>query len=150
MRTTLLVFHVLGAATWLGANITQAVASPQFIQAGGEAAARWWRTTVYMGRVLYPSAAIVILLSGIFLVITSEGGYQFSDGFVSVGFAMIVIGIVIGITIFRTRGAKAAELREAGDAAAAAGPEATIRNFGILDTVLLIITIVAMVSRWGI
>lgn len=150
MRTTLLVFHILGAATWLGANVTQAIATPQFVKAGGETTARWWRTTVLMGKALYPAAAVVLLLSGIFLVVTSNGGYSFSDPFVGVGFAMIIIGAVVGVTVFGPRGERAATLRETGDATGALVPEGVIRRFGTFDTVLLVITIVAMVSRWGV
>lgn len=150
MRNTLLVLHILGAATWLGANITQAIATPHFVKAGGEAAAQWWKTTVAMGRVLYPPAAVLVLISGIFLVTTSDGGYQFSDWFVSVGLAMVIIGTIVGITVFGPKGERAAELRAQGDSTGALAPEAAIRNFGMLDTILLLLTVVAMVTRWGI
>ena len=150
MRNTLLVLHIVGAAAWLGANITQAIATPGFVKAGGEPAANWWATTVRMGKVLYPPAAAVVLLSGIFLVVTSDGGYQFSDAFVGVGMAMVVIGAVLGVTVFGPTGEKAAGLRRAGDDAGAQITEAKIRRFGTIDTVLLVLTIVAMVTRWGV
>lgn len=150
MRTTLLFLHVLGAGTWLGANITQAIAAPQFVKAGGETAARWWQMTVRMGRVLYPPAVAVILLSGIFLITTSNGGYEFADRFVSVGFAMVIIGGVLGVTYFGPRGERAAERRQSGDAAGAAPIEQGLARVGLLDTALLVITILAMVSRWGV
>lgn len=99
---------------------------------------------------LYPPAAIVILLTGIFLIVTSNGGYQFSDRFVGVGFAMVIVGAVLGTTYFVPRGEKAAALRAAGDANGAVPVERGISRLGMLDTVLLVITIIAMVSRWGV
>lgn len=150
MRTWWPVLHVIGAGTWLGANITQAVATPGFVKAGGVTAARWWETTVAMGRVLYPPAAVAILVSGIFLVLTSNGGYRFSDLFVTIGFAMVVVGGVLGSTVFGPAGKQAAERREAGDAAAAVSVERRLRRVGLIDTVLLLVTITAMVWRLGV
>lgn len=150
MRTWLLILHVIGAGTWLGANLTQAVAMPGFVRKGGEAAVQWWRTTAKMGKVLYPPAGVVILVTGVLLVTSSNGGYTFADPFVSVGFAAVIIGAVLGITYFGPRGERAAARRAEGDEAGAEPIEGGIARMGAVDTAVVVVAIVAMVSRWGV
>jgi hypothetical protein len=147
LRTTLLVIHILAAAAWFGANVTQAVVTPHFVRAGGEPAARWWRATVQMGRVLYMPAGIIVLVTGVFLV--TSGPYSFADLFVSIGFLAVIVGVVLGIVVFGPRGRRAAELHESGDSAAAVPVERSIAGFGALDTVVVAVTILAMVAKWG-
>ncbi len=147
MRTTLLVLHILAAASWFGANVTQGVVTPHFVRAGGASAAQWWRATVRMGRVLYMPATIVVLVSGIFLV--TSGPYGFADLFVSIGFLAVILGAVLGMAVFAPRGRRAADLHESGDSALAAPVERSIAGFGAFDTVVVAVTIVAMVSKWG-
>ncbi|CAN5900846.1 hypothetical protein BH23ACT5_BH23ACT5_12130 [soil metagenome] len=148
MRTTLLFFHIAAAAAWFGANVTQMVVTPHFAKAGGESAARWWRATVDMGRFLYMPASIIVLVTGILLV-TTQPAYSFADLFVSIGLLAVVIGVVLGIAVFAPRGRKAAEFHDRGEAASASSVERAIAGFGAFDTLVLGVTILAMVSKWG-
>lgn len=147
MRSLLLVLHILGVAVWLGANVTQAVVTPRLSRGGGEVAARWWETTVAMGRVLYPPAGFLVLLTGIGLVLST--GYSFSDAFVAVGFVAVIVGIVLGITVFGPRGARAAQLHRGEGGEEVAGVQRTIAQFGVVDTLVLVTAVVAMVMKWG-
>lgn len=149
MRSTLLVLHILAAGTWIGGNVTQLVVTPWARKMGGGFAANWMRATVRMGRLLYTPAAIVALLTGIWLVIDSSV-YDFEHAFVVIGVATVVIGGALGGTIFGPQGERAAELHEAGgDAGELAAVHSRLWRFGLLDSALLVLTVVAMVNRWG-
>lgn len=149
MRTFLLVLHIAAAATWFGANITQAVVTRRFAAEGGAPAASWMASTVALGRFLYMPAGILVLVSGVVLVLDSDV-YTFGSTFVTIGLTVIVIGIVLGIAVFGPRGARAAEAFSAGDDVRGRSIAGGIAAFGALDTGLVLLAIVAMVGRWGI
>ena len=92
--------------------------------------------------------ALVILITGIFLVLEIDA-YGFGTRFVTVGFAMIVIGAVLGVVVFERSSNEAAEAIEAGDEGRIKATVSRIAGFGALDTVLLLLTIAAMVTRWS-
>ena len=100
MREILLIIHILGAGTWLGANVTQAVVTPKLRAQGGIAAAAWMKSIAMMGRVLYTPAAIIILVTGFWMVLDSDV-YDFEQAFVVIGIVAVVI----------ERGARHAHLR---------------------------------------
>jgi uncharacterized membrane protein len=149
MTEGLLVLHILGVAAWLGANVTQFAVNGSMIEDRGPVAARWLRTTALMSKTLYMPAAMLILVTGILLVITSDGDHAFSDPFVSIGFLMIVVGAVVGAVVIAPQAERAADAIDADDGDTANSALARIRQFGSIDTVLLIVTIWAMASKLG-
>lgn len=142
-----LFLHVLAAGTWLGGNVSRFVLNRRFVEEGS-GLATFLRGTVDMGTRQYTPAAIILLITGIWMVAENDV-YGFSEAFVSVGFAMVIIGGVLGGTVFGPRGREAASLRDAGDEAGARAVENRLTAFGLLDTVLLVITIAAMVWSFG-
>jgi uncharacterized membrane protein len=52
-----------------------------------------------MDMVLVTPGAVLLLLAGIYLVLSSDGPYEFSDGFVGVGLlaVIVVLGLLHGI-----------------------------------------------------
>jgi uncharacterized membrane protein len=148
VRDVLLVLHIVGVAAWLGASVTQFVANGPFIQAGGSVAVAWLRTQDRLGRVLYPPAAVLVLLTGIGLVLDSDV-YGFGSVFVTIGFAVVVISAVLGTVVFGPRYTKAAEAIEAGDDAGGRAIATTAMPAAYIDVALLIVTIAAMVGKWG-
>ena len=149
MRDALLIIHILGVATWFGANMVQMFVTPRMSRTGDAAAAEWQRTVVAMGKMLYPVAAVAILLTGFGLVGTSDGAFSFSDTFVIVGIVMVVIGAVLGVAILGPQGEKAAAAYTSGDGASGTAIVRKIAGVGALDTALLIVTVSAMVMKWG-
>lgn len=145
-RNILLVLHIAGAGTWLGANVVQAVVSPAAARFGKEALAGWFRLTSVLARRLYIPAAILILVTGVLLVLDNEA-YGFGSTFVTIGMAMIVVGAVLGMTVFGPGGDAAAAAVESGDASRIRSAVARITRWGIVDTVLLLATITVMVLR---
>ena len=142
----LLVLHIAGAGTWLGANIVQAVVPPAAARDGSSTLAGWYRLSSVLASRLYMPAAILILITGILLVIENEA-YGFGSIFVTIGFAMIVVGAVLGMVVFGPGGDAAAEAVESGDEARIRSAVARLTRWGLIDTLLLLFTITAMVMR---
>lgn len=148
LRDALLILHIAGAGTWLGANIVQAVAPPMAARQGVEATAGWFRIAGRLSKRLYMPVSILLLVTGIFLVLGDEA-YTFGSLFVTIGFGMIVIGALLGIFVFDPGSEAAAQAVEAGDQSRIRAATARITAFGTIDTLLVLFTISAMVLRWS-
>jgi hypothetical protein len=106
---------------------------------------------VTRGSRLYNAAGALVLLSGIALVLTSNGTYSFGDAFVIVGFAMLIVGGAVGGGVLGRGNRRASVLYEEGGQSAELPPlQKRLVMWGIIDTVLLLLTILAMVYRWRI
>lgn len=148
MGTTLLVIHILAAGAWFGTNVVQFLINPRLRTYPPEIGSWWLRRTVAFGTRIYTPAAIVLLITGVAMVI-DNAAYEFSSTFVTIGFTMVVIGAALGMFVFGPRGEAAAAALEAGDAEQVRQITASLAGFGALDSVLLIVTIVAMTAKWG-
>lgn len=148
LRDILLVLHIAGAGTWLGANVIQAIAPSMTSKQGPQAVAGWYRVAADLGTRLYMPAAILILGSGIWMVL-SDDAFSFGSPFVTIGFAMIVIGTLLGIMVFTPGSHRAAQAVESGDQSAIKAASGRLAVFGTIDTLLLLFTITAMVLRLG-
>lgn len=148
MADFLLWLHIAGAGTWLGANIVQAVVPPLAAVQGTEVAAGWFRIGRALGTRLYMPAGVVVLVTGIGLVLDSDT-YGFGEPFVGIGFATIVIGVILGNVYIDRAAASAAEAVESGDSGRIRQAAARLGTWGAIDTVILLFTMYAMVSRLG-
>lgn len=144
----LLVVHIAAAGTWLGANIMQAMVPSLAARQSPQAVAGWYRVTGRLSTRLYMPVSILLLITGIWMVLVSET-LTFADVFVSIGFAMIVIGALLGKFIFEPGSERAAQAVESGDKSAIKAAAGRIAGFGTADTLLLLFTITAMVLRLG-
>jgi hypothetical protein len=149
LRDFLLILHIAGAGTWLGANIVQALAPSLAARQGPAARAGWYRIAARLSTILYMPAAILILATGIFLVLGSEGAFSFGSTFVTIGFAMIVVGALLGIFVFDRGSERAAAAIDGGDEPAIRSATTRLAGFGVLDTDQLLFTISTMVLRLG-
>lgn len=147
-RQILLVLHIAGAGTWLGANVMQAVVPPMAARAGGATLASWYRITAGLGKRLYIPAAVLILVTGVLMVLENDA-YGFGTRFVTIGFGMVVVGAALGSLVFEPGGVAAAEAIESEDQSAIRRHVAKLTRFGLIDTLLLLFTITAMVLRWS-
>lgn len=150
MHTALLVIHIIGVALWLGANGVQAFLSPRVAKAPAEARTWWVESQGAMAKVLYSVAGVLILITGIWMVLLKSTPWEFSDPFVSVGFAAIIVGVVLGIVVFGPGSRQIADAIRSGDEAREKALDSRLAAFGILDTLIVIVTIVAMVGKWGV
>ena len=148
MRQTLLVLHIIGVAAWLGGNLVLAFVGPRIGSAEATTRVWWAETQGAMARVLYNIAGILVLVTGVGLVLQSDF-FEFSNMFVSLGFLAVIIGAVLGMVVFGPGSrALAAAIRD-GDAEAERTVSARLTAFGVLDTLVVVVTIVAMVAKWG-
>lgn len=148
MTETLLILHILGAATWLGAGIYNSFLGPRFVAAGGPAAGAWVRIVGEASTRFFMPAAILTLLTGIGLVATNDA-WGWGDLFVTVGFVAVIAGAVIASVVLGPATKEAVAAMEAGDipTAAAAGQRAAM--WGRVITVLLLVALVFMVLKTG-
>lgn len=142
----LLVLHIVGAGTWLGANVVQAVVPPIAARKSPEVLAGWYRITSVMATRVYVPAAILILITGVPMVLDNDA-YGFGSLFVTIGFGMIIVGALLGQFVFGPGGEAAAEAVESGDPGAVRSAVGSLTRYGLIDTLLLLFTITAMVLR---
>lgn len=147
-RNLLLVVHIAAVGAWLGANIVQAIV-PGLIGAESAAAAAWFRVTEKMSKALYIPAGVIVLVTGVLLVLNSEA-YGFGSVFVSIGFAAVVVGAVLGSVVFGPKSRAIADALDSGDVTLANRLRAATGRFGVLDTLILLFTIYAMVAKLGV
>lgn len=149
MRDLLLVLHIVGVATWLGANMVQFLSTKRLVAQGSQVAAAWTGMTLLWGRILYMPAAILVLITGTWLVIDSEWA-EFSHTFVSVGFTVIIVSAILGMVVIAKTARRAISAFGAGDDAAGNAEINKLIPWAALDTVLIVIAIFAMVGTWGV
>jgi len=145
---TLLVFHVLSAATWIGASFYNAFLGPRFAAAGGPAAVAWIKAVGEAALKFFMPAAVLTLLTGIGLVL-SDDAFDWGDLFVSIGLAVVIVGALIASFALSpaTRAALAAV--ESGDFAAAGAAGRRAANWGRAISLLLVVAVVVMVLKTG-
>jgi hypothetical protein len=147
LRTFILTLHIAGAAAWLGANFVQMVLAPRFAKASNEVAAAWTRQTIWLGERYYTTAGVLILITGTILVV--DGDWRWSTEFILLGIVTVFIGGILGITVFAPLAQKRVNALEAGDDASAGDAMQKIIPWAVVDTLLVLLTVLAMVDRWG-
>jgi len=146
LRDILLVIHIACAGAWFGANVLQAVVPGMVAKQSVAAAAGWYRVAGGLSKKLYMPVSILILATGTWMVLLDDS-VSFGSVFVTVGFAMIVIGALLGILVFDKGSEKAAQAIESGDKARVKKAVGRIARYGTIDTLLLLVTMTFMVLR---
>jgi hypothetical protein len=146
-RTIVLALHIASVGGWLGANFVQAVLSPRFAKETDAVAAAWTRQTIWLGERYYSVFGALVLITGVILVI--DGDWSWGTEFIWLGVATVVIGGVLGIAVFAPLAHRRATALETGDAAGAQAAMQRIIPWAVFDTILVLVTVVAMVHRWG-
>lgn len=147
MRDLLLWLHIIGVGTWLGANLTQAFVGPK-LMANRETAPGWLRAIEKASRPLYGGASGLLLISGIILVIISDGAFRFSSLFVTIGFAVVIIGGALAGLVFGRKTKQMIGLYDSGQDAQVPAIYRSLSTWGIIDSLLIVVAILAMVSKW--
>jgi len=149
LREILLVLHIAAAGTWFGANIIQAVVPSMAARQSPQVAAGWYRVAGRLSSRLYMPVAILLLFTGIWLVLDSDV-FSFASTFVTIGFAVIVIGALLGKFVFEPGSERAAQAIEGGDQGAIKAAAGRVATFGTIDTLLVLFAITAMVLKLGV
>ena len=144
MREVLLLFHILGAAAWIGGGIYSWAGYTRLLRsdfAGGSIPTLDRVSQWYFG-----PAAGVTLISGVLLVFTQEA-WGWGDGFVLIGLGAFLFSAIwqglVGSKVEK-RVAAAAEGGEDLDGAVAA-----FNRNATVDVAVLVIVVWAMVSKLG-
>lgn len=148
MRNGLLILHIIGVAVWLGGNVVMAFVGPRTASAPTDVRLWWAESQGAIARVLSNIAGILVLLTGIGLVLDSDF-IDFSEPFVGIGFLAIIVGAVLGMAVFGPGTRALAQAIKDGDAAAESSITSRLTVFGIIDTLVVVVTIGAMVGHWG-
>ncbi len=149
LRNSVLALHIIGVAAWLGANAVLAFAAPMNNSAEAPVR-RWWaQLQQKMGRVYYTVAGVLVLLSGIYLVIDNEF-IKFSDAFISIGFVVVLIAILLGIFVMGPGTEELIKTIDEGDKSREASINNRLAAVGLVDSLLVLLAIFAMVAKWGV
>lgn len=149
MYQFLLFLHIAAAATWIGAAVRQLAEAPVVRSGQPAARAMWHRSQVAMGTRLFAPAAVIVLISGIWMVLDNSS-IGFGTPFVSIGFAAVIFGAAVGPAVFGKRGEAAAARFDEGDVAGAEAIAKKTRPIELVDLGILLVTLAAMVWKWGI
>ena len=145
---TLKLVHVLAAIVWLGgALITQAyVLRLKSAEPGHRLG--FARDLVFVGQRVYAPAAAVSLVFGVWMVLDAEA-FEFSQAWILIGLIGLfaAIGIATGFIIPQTK--KAIGMMESGNGPAAGAIIRTVGMASRLATVVLLVTLWAMVFKPG-
>lgn len=147
MRTLLLSIHIVSVAAWLGGNFTQMFLMRGFSAGDSALAAAWFRGSANMAKIYYSIAGVLLTATGVGLVLDNDA-WSFGSGFVTVGFVAVIVGAVTGVTFFGPRAKRAVEEFESGRIAEGRKSAASIGTVAMVDTVIIVIALVAMVSHW--
>jgi uncharacterized membrane protein len=148
LRELLLVLHIFLAAAWIGGGLTIGFFLPRMQKSGTTAARAFFNGYEAMGKFYFNVAGVGVLITGIVLVL--DGPFEFEDTFVVVGIIAVVIGAILGIAGFAPLVRKMLAAYDAEDAGTVKTLTARFRMYGVLDSLILVVALVAMVYRWGV
>ena len=148
VRTVLLALHIAAIASWLGADVMQHGMRHRWKKETSEASKAWARMQFWLHDRYYAVVAGVILVTGIALV--QDGHWGWSSTFVWVGIAAIVAGATFGGIGLKGLAKRRIDALEANDAEAVAAVERRARPIELFLTGFVLVTVVAMVHKWGI
>ena len=90
MRDSLLYFHILGAAGWIGGGLFGFYVATRLAKSGVPGAGESMATIFKKADWFFGPVAVLLLLSGIGLVLTSDA-YGWTDTFVLIGIGAFVL-----------------------------------------------------------
>jgi hypothetical protein len=146
LRNVALWLHIIGASMWIGTNVAQMLIGPKLVDGG--AGLQWLKAVDKASGPIYGSAAVLILLTGIYMVLSNDA-FSFGSAFVGIGIAVVIIGGALAGLVFNRKTRQAIGLFESGDSAKALPVYKSMTSWAVLDTALLAFAVLAMVSKWG-
>ncbi len=152
MRDTLLTLHILAAGAWFGTNVVSFLVNPRINPRARAIASDDWHHFVVRikQRYIYTPAQLIVLITGVLLVTEVEDSpFEMSDTFVLIGFFALVVAVVSGI-YFARQGARVGAAYDAGDTGAAESIEQRIAMWSLASMGVILVTMWAMVSTWGV
>jgi hypothetical protein len=146
-RTMLLTLHITAIAAWLGADVVQHAMRHRWQKETSEATEAWARMQFWIHDRYYAVVAVLVLVTGIALV--QDGHWGWSTTFIWVGIATIVAGATLGGVGLKGLAKKRIDRLEAGDTQGAVAVERRALPIEFLLTAFVLVSVVAMVHKWG-
>ncbi len=143
--------HVLAVIAWVGGAIAIYVLQARLGAAGDrQGLMALGRQMEDMGKLYYSPMAAVTLVTGIWMVATTEG-LSFEEAWVVIGFAGIVITLAVGLGVVAPTGKKllAESQSPQPDGAAIASYASRIRVLSLVNIAVLVVVVWSMVARPG-
>jgi uncharacterized membrane protein len=107
----LLTLHLLAVILWVGGAVTLHILMRRLMRRKqGRELHEGFAELEWLGERFYPVFSIVLIVAGILLV--DEAGYEFSQAWISVGFAGWIVSFLIGIGFYGREGKRRAKLVE--------------------------------------
>jgi hypothetical protein len=147
IRTILLTLHIAAIASWLGADVVQHAMRHRWQKETPEATKAWARMQFWLHDRYYVVVAGLILVTGIALV--QDGHWGWSSTFIWLGIATIAAGATLGGIGLKTLAKRRVESFEAGDMQGAAAAERRALPIELLLTAFVLLSVAAMVQKWG-
>ena len=146
-RTILLTLHITAIASWLGADVVQHAMRHRWARESPDANLAWARMQFWLHDRYYAVVTGVILATGVALV--QDGDWGWSSGFVWVGIATLVAGGVLGGIGLKGLARKRADAIAAADPDGADAASRRALPIELVLTALVVVTVMAMVHKWG-
>jgi hypothetical protein len=145
MRNLLLLFHIVGAAGWLGAGLFAQYAYTRLTRDAPTAAADSLEAIGKKASLYFGTVSGLVLVSGIGLVLTSDA-YGWADAFVIIGIvAFVLSGIWQSLVGNRTDARFLAAVK--GDGSDPMVALRTWRRVSSVDLAILLFTVYAMIAK---
>ncbi|MCP3988921.1 MAG: hypothetical protein GY724_07595 [Actinomycetia bacterium] len=144
---SLLAAHIIAVAGWLGASLVLLTVGRSLAAAGTDVTGGFFRACLSLSKRYYNIAGVIVALSGVAMVLNGQA--EWGSTFISIGFLAVIIGAVMGPTVFSRLFSSGIEAADAGDGPATRAVWAKVQGGLVIDITVVIITIAAMVERWG-
>lgn len=147
---SLVLVHVVMAVVWVGGGATLNILAIRAQRAKDpDRLVALARDVEWVGTRVFMPASILLLIAGIWAA--AEGDWEFSQAWISIGFAGYIFSFLAGILFFGPESGRIAKLIEA---EGAASPTVQARlgrllTFTRIELVILIVVIWAMVVKPG-
>lgn len=147
MTDLALWLHIVAAAAWLGGNLVMLMMPGLLASGGPPTMVTLARASLALGRVFFTPAAVVTLLTGIWLVI--DTGVSWGAAFVSIGFAAVGISAALSMLLVAPVVRRRIGALERGETTEAGSLASRVSLYGVINVIVLLTTYWAMVARWG-
>jgi uncharacterized membrane protein len=144
--------HVLSAVVWVGgACIVQVYAFLALRTNDPVRVAAFAGDTEFVGTRIFIPSSLILLVSGVFTVHESAGGWSYSQGWVQFGLAIIVLSIAVGAGYLGPEAGRIAKATARSGVESAEVQERIRRIFFVsrIELVLLLAVIFDMVVKPG-
>ena len=146
----LLTVHILAAIVWLGGAIMLLALGLSLRGAGNERRAEFTRMSEKIPSIVFAVASVLVVVAGTLLV--NEAGYDFSDAFVTLGYAGWFVSFLFGVGFYGREGKKREALIESDgvDSPAVTASLNRVLTVAAVDTTIITLVVFAMTTKPGV